>query len=281
MKVFEDLELSGATGAAALSEEGKRLSHKLVTARRACSALPDFPGELPGDLATAYAVQAHSIVHWDDDIAGWKVGGIPPAWRERLGADWLIGPIYARSVRTVQSGMPTAMPVFAGGFAAIEPEFIVQLGNSRVEDRMFIGAEIASSPVPAINDHGPTAVVCDFGNNNGLLIGEEIQDWQGLSGPIEVKTWIDGELIGTRTLHDVFESALDARDFCLFLSQSLGRDLQPGTFISSGAITGVHEAPLGARSEIDFGPLGSFELELVRAVPLEDIEASQGATRAI
>lgn len=159
------------------------------------------------------------------------------------------------------------MPVFENGFAAIEPELVFLLADNRSDDRVFIGAEIASSPVPAINDYGPLAVVCDFGNNNGVLLGKELIDWAEYRQPIEVATWIDGELIGTKVLDDPFESALSARDFCLENAKQRGIDLPAGTLISSGAITGVHEAEVGARSEITFGALGKIQLELVPAGP--------------
>ena len=267
-------------GSEALSSEDKLISEELVHARRGAQALPGFPGSPPEDLAKAYEIQAYSIGFWIDDIVGWKVGGIPPAWRERLGADWLIGPIYSRSVRHARGDETVSMPVFAGGFAAIEPEFVVQLGETRDQDRIFIGAEIASSPVPAINDYGPTAVVCDFGNNNGLLVGKEVLDWQRLAGPIEVKIWIDDELIGVRQLEHITVDALKARDFCLSHSQSLGRTLPPGTLISSGAITGVHEAEIGARSTIDFGSLGSLKLDLSQAHAARESKPRNGQSGA-
>ncbi len=44
---------------------------------------------------------------------------------------------------------------------------------------MFIGIEIASSPLQNINDYGPAVVASDFGNNAGLLLGAEVA---GLAG---------------------------------------------------------------------------------------------------
>ncbi|TRD12087.1 2-keto-4-pentenoate hydratase [Erythrobacter insulae] len=242
------------------------MSAHLLNARREAKALSEFPGTLPADLVSAYEIQSYSIERWPDKVAGWKVGGIPPQWRERLGADWLVGPIFSRSVKTGESA---SMPVFENGFAAIEPELIIQLGASRAQDRIFTGAEIASSPVPAINDYGPIAVVCDFGNNNGVLIGQEIVGWSDFDRPLEVSIWIDGALIGRKVLEDVFAAAFTARDFCIENAKQRGIELQPGTLISSGAITGVHEAKVGAHSIISFGPLGKIELDLGCAAPLD------------
>ncbi len=82
--------------------------------------------------------------------------------------------------------------MFAQGFAAVEAEFVVQLAKDapanvtewtaetarRFVKTMYIGIEIASSPLQNINDYGPAVVASDFGNNAGLLLGAEIADWQ-------------------------------------------------------------------------------------------------------
>ena len=263
-----ELVASHADEAADLSPTFAEISASLLAARRQASALAGFPGAVPPDLASAYRIQSQSIAQWPDTVAGWKVGGIPPIWRDTLGVSWLVGPIFSKSVRFDQAGGTTLMPVYQDGFAAIEPELIVQLGESREQDRMFIGAEIASSPVPAINDYGPIAVVCDFGNNNGVLIGQEIVGWTSFDEPITASIWIDDQLIAETVLEDTFANALAARDFCLENVAQRGFELKPGTLISSGAITGVHEARSGARSTVSFGTLGQFTLELGNAQPL-------------
>ncbi len=268
LTTLRELRASRADGAADLSPTFAEISASLVTARREAGVLARFPGTVPTDLASAYRIQSHSIAKWPDTVAGWKVGGIPPNWRDTLGVSWLVGPIFHKSVRFDQAGETSIMPVYRDGFAAIEPELIVRLGESREQDRMFIGAEIASSPVSAINDYGPIAVVCDFGNNNGVLVGREIAEWARFDEPITASIWIDGQLIAERVLEDTFANALAARDFCLENVAQRGLELQPGTLISSGAITGIHEAASGARSTVSFGALGQFELELGNAQPL-------------
>lgn len=160
------------------------------------------------------------------------------------------------------------MPVFRGGFAAIEPEFIIQLGANRAADRLFIGAEIASSPIPAINDYGPIAVISDFGNNNGLLIGAEVPDWRDHTEEVRVIAEIDGEIIAEKVVATIAQNAEAALDFLVKLAERKGFELPEGTYVSSGAITGVHEAEIGSTSRLDFGSLGELHLELVEATPL-------------
>ncbi|MGB3167598.1 MAG: 2-keto-4-pentenoate hydratase [Alteraurantiacibacter sp.] len=245
-----------------------QVSAELVRARALACALPGPPSGLPETLEDAYRIQDCSIADWDGAVAGWKVGGVPPDYVERFGETRLAGPIFAASVQTVAEGEVARMPVFAGGFAAIEPEFVFQLGASEQDDRLFIGAEIASSPIPDINSYGPVAVICDFGNNNGLLLGAEIRDWKSIDAAARVTTYIDEEMIATKSLADFRTDALAALAFLRTLANARGYPLTEGTYVSSGAITGVHEAPVGARSQLDFGALGAFELELVRAEPL-------------
>ena len=244
----------------------RELSSELVSARRRAHALAGFPGTLPDSFADAYAVQNLSREAWHDKAVGWKVGGVPPDFIEHFGETHLTGPIFAQSVKHVENDGHVDMPVFTGGFAAIEPEFIVELGTSPEHDRLFIGAEIASSPLPAINTIGPIAVICDFGNNNGMIIGPEIPNWQAeYDGPLTAECLIDGEQVGSREVADITATPKRSIAFLRDHAARYAIDLPTGTFISSGAITGIHEAVAGARSRISFGPFGAFELTLVPA----------------
>ena len=243
----------------------RAISEQLVEARTNALALARPPEGLPETLEEAYRVQDCSIAGWDDEIAGWKVGGVPPSYKDRFSDKRLVGPIFRKSVRLAVDGTPTPMPVFEGGFAAIEPEFIFELGESEADDRMFIGAEIASSPVLALNSYGPVAIVCDFGNNNGMLIGPEVVDWRNRGSELRVVCEIDGAIIGEKILDNFPAAALASLSFLREVAERRGYALPAGTFVSSGAITGVHEALVGASSRLDFGDLGTVELVLSKA----------------
>ncbi len=252
-----------------VDENLRAISDTLTGARRAASALPGFPGDLPETFAQAYETQRISREAWADKVAGWKVGGVPTAFIEHFNATRLTGPIFAESVVRPSDGEVARMPIFEGGFGAIEPEFIVELGETRSQDRMYIGAEIASSPIPAINDVGPIAVISDFGNNNGMLLGPEIKRWQSIApNAAVVETHIDGEMIASRVLESFREDTGKALAFMFDHARAHNIDLSPGTFVSTGAITGVHEAKIGARSTLDFGQFGTLELILTKAEPI-------------
>ena len=250
------------------SDSMVQVSDTLGRARARARALSGPPAGLPATLEEAYAIQHSSRANWNDSVAGWKVGGVPAAYRERFAQERLTGPIFARSVRRVESGNPVAMPVFDGGFAAIEPELVLELGDTRSSDRLYIGAEIASSPIPAINDYGPVAVIADFGNNNGVLLAGEIADWRERADPIHVTATVEGEVVGDTVLHDPLGNVFGALDFLLGHAEAHGIAMPAGTLVATGAITGIHEARVGARAHIDYGDLGSFALELVAAEPV-------------
>ena len=246
----------------------REISEQLTSGRTHARTLSGFPGAVPETLEDAYLVQDNSIAAWDDEVAGWKVGGVPPSYQDRFTDKKLVGPVFRNALYYGGHKGPVQMHAFVGGFAAIEPEFIVELGATPEEDRLYIGVEIASSPVPALNDYGPAAIICDFGNQNGVLIGPEIVDWRSQGRNLRVIAEIDDEVVGDKTLSNFPDDAYASVDFLREVSARRGYDLPPGTFVSSGAITGVHQTAVGAKSRIDFGDLGVLELELVPATPL-------------
>src|SRR3546814_3071905 len=100
------------------------------------------------------------------------------------------------------------MPVYADGVAAAEAEVLLCFGEvgTRAYDIDSVrgciadvrtGIEIASSPFPEINRHGPAVTASDYGNNKGLILGPSIADWQSAELlHIHVEMAIDGETVG-------------------------------------------------------------------------------------
>lgn len=248
-----------------ISNEMAAISDRLIHARRSAIALPSFPGTLPETLEAAYAVQDYSIKAWGDHVAGWKVGGVPAAYLDRFTDKRLVGPIFQNNMVHAKAGDITEFAVLPG-FAAVEGEFVFSIGETPADDKLHIGVEVASSPLQAINDMGPVAVICDFGNNGGLIVGPEIPNWQSLNPQeFDVQTQIDGEIVGTKTISDFPGDGLLALAFMRQHAQKYGVELPVGTFVSSGAITGVHETYSGCSSVVSFGPFGSINIALVPA----------------
>ena len=252
------------------------ISRRLVAARAAAEALPDFPGALPDSLDGAYAIQAASIARWADTVAGWKIGMIPADQRLRVGDERLAGPIFKSSIVGIEPGSARTMPIYAGGFAAVEAEFILELGRAvHPSEReysdadlidfvssLFVGVEIASSPMAAINQLGPTCVVSDFGNNAGLLLGPAVANWNSRDlDSLTAKVMIDGAVVGNATASAVPGGPLAALRFLLGLAATRGIELPEGTLISTGAVTGIHGVSVSSAARVDFGSFGWFDVK--------------------
>ena len=256
------------------------IADRFLSARRSAAGLSDYPGRFPASLEDAYAIQDQAIAAWGRPVLGWKVGRVQPTLTERFGTDRLAGPIFA--CRSAGGGDDPVMPVFAKGFAAGEAEFLLRIGRTPpagkreftldeaadLLDAVHVGIEIASSPLGAINDIGPIAVVSDFGNNNGMVVGAAIRDWRS-SGFEEwdVITLIDGKEVGTGRASAFPDGAIGSARFLFELMARRGIDLHPGQWISSGAVTGVHDARPGQRIEARFGDGFTVECTLSAAKP--------------
>ncbi len=257
------------------------IADRFLSARRAAAGLADYPGHFPDSLDEAYAIQDVAISAWGKPVIGWKVGRVPPPLIQRFGVDRLAGPIFMSADASPADPQPE-MPVFAEGFAAGESEFLLRIGTTppagqtsftREEaadliDAVHVGIEIASSPLGAINALGPIAVVSDFGNNNGLVIGREIRDWRvSRFEDWLVSTRIDGVEIGTGRASSFPGGAIGSARFLFELMAKRGIALQPGQWISSGAVTGVHDAKPGQRVEAIFAPGCEVSCTLTAASP--------------
>lgn len=239
-----------------------------VDARREGRSLADFPGRIPDDLEAAYGVQDQAIARWRDEVVGWKVGYIQPERRDASGDERLLGPIFARQLwPATGDGVGVGFPVFAGGFAAVEAEYVLRLDADAPADktdwtpaeagalpaRLYTGIEIASSPLATINQLGPRVVVSDFGNNNGLILGREIPDWRAIpEAELRAECFIDGARVGSGGATTLPGGLRAAFAFALSRSARRGRPLKAGTLIATGNATGIHDIVAGQTAWVDF-----------------------------
>lgn len=255
------------------------IAQTFVEARRRAAALKDYPGAMPGDLSSAYAIQDAAIALWGDEVAGWKIGMVPAELREALGLDRIAGPIFKRQVIVAGVDDVVDLPVVRGGFAAVEAEFVLKVArdqdNARrtwsaaeaadMIDAVHIGVELAGSPFPGINDHGPAVTASDFGNNAGLVVGGEVKDWRAIDwARASAQTSIDDAPVGEGNAAALPGGPLQALAFLLTHCAERGRPLRKGQFVSSGALTGVHRIEAGQSAELSFGAYGVLRC---RAVP--------------
>ncbi len=267
----------------ALTDDALRdVAGRFVAARRACRALPDYPGPVPIDLETAYRIQDFAIELWPGDVRGWKVGRIPPEIESRFGIDRLAGPIFAPTIHHSANGGGLAMPVFVRGFAAVEAEYVAVIADDAPAAKfqwsiteaadmiadLRIGLEIASSPLASINELGPAVVVSDFGNNAGLIVGRSIDDWRSRSlDSMQCDTYVDGESVGRGGAFRLTGGFVRSVQFLLELTARRGRPLKAGDVVATGQTTGIHDVAPGQRSCLDFGRDGRLECTFTAALP--------------
>ncbi len=268
--------------------ESWEIARRLVRARLEASALPDYPGALPPSLDAGYASQDAAIAMWPTRVAGWKVGKIPDAWLTRMGEERLVGPIFEDAVQRVLPGEAAGFAVIAGGFAAVEAEFVFRLGADApvgktawtddealaLIDTLLVGAELAGSPLPRINDLGPAVVVSDFGNNAGLILGPPVPEWRRMLGTLEqdlrCETAIDGVVVGSGRASDIAGGLVAALRFALARCARRGMPLRAGQLVSTGAATGIHDIRAGQQARVTFDGIGEIPVVAVLAMPRRD-----------
>lgn len=275
-----DSQSSGRTGASAVDSRAA----DFVGARLAGRVLLTYPGALPGTVDEAYAIQNQAIAAWPDEIAGWKVGRINPPFDVRYGTDRLAGPIFSRQLSHAGAA-PGEIHLFKGGFGAVEGEVVIELAQDAPVSKTSwtlseaaelagifrLGVEVASSPFPGINDYGPLVTISDFGNNNGLILGDEIpgakraqaSDWH-------LRTLIDGVEVGAANAASIPGGPLESLRAVLEICARNGHPLRRGMQVTTGAVTGVHPIRPGQSATIEMAGLRPVNCRAV-AVPIREI----------
>ena len=272
------------------SNSAANLASAFVKARLSAQAIEAYPGPVPQTLADAYAIQDLAISAWPEPVAGWKVGRIMGDDAIRFGTDRLAGPIFSSQVRAA-SESPSVMPVFKGGFAAIEGECVIIAAQDAPDDKtewtnaeaigmigaIHAGIEIASSPFAGINDLGPLVTISDFGNNFGLVIGDLIPHWQDL----ETDEWSFETIIGDTRVGKATPAAIPGgpvESFRFMLENAARRamPLKKGSAITTGAVTGVHIAGISDSAIVRATGVRDIRVRLIEAEPrTEGADASQ------
>lgn len=245
------------------------IARAFVDARRTGAILPGFPGAIPDSLDAAYTIQDHAIALTGQRVGGWKVGRIAHNLTTASSTNRLAGPIFAdRILETTTTNIPRVQ--ILAGFAALEAELILRIAETPPADlpidraRDFVdevrfGLEVASSPFPGINDFGPEVTVSDFGNNFGLLLGSPIPDWRSrdlINAPVVLA--IDDRTVGRATMATMLDGPFGALSFLVGNLARRGIALAPGTWVSTGAITGVHTIGAGQQALATFD--GTFSV---------------------
>jgi 2-keto-4-pentenoate hydratase len=268
------------------------IAQRFVTARLHGEPLAAFPGPLPKDLTEAYECQEAAIELWPDAIAGWKVGLIGPELATLFNQDRLAGPIFSASVSWSSPGVRSPFAVFTDGFAAVEAEFVLRLGSDAPRDKVtwthdeafamvesvHCAVETAGSPLATINSLGPRAIVADFGNNAGLIMGPALDQW-GARSPQHwrCESFIDGVSAGRGHGAVSPGGPFESLRFLLALNARRGRPLKRGDLVSTGAVTGVHEIRAGQSAQVVFADAGEIMCVAEPFIPAVHSGARSGA----
>jgi 2-keto-4-pentenoate hydratase len=272
-----------------MSDPVAALADELVAARSEGRSLSRFPGRVPADMAEAYRIQDAAMSRWPDSLVGWKIGYIAEDRRAAGDPDRLVGPIWAQRCHHFEDHRPAVeVGIFAAGFAAVEAEFVVRLGQqppeqphggwtaedvAHLDQQLLVGIEVASSPIPDINDLGPTVIAADFGNNNGLVLGPTLADRAG-GEPIELACYVDGQLIGTGSAGNLPGGMHHGLATALNILARRDQPARAGMVFATGAITGIHPIKPGQHCRVEVR--GRVEVRTGPSVELRTVDI--GAT---
>lgn len=254
----------------------EQISIAFRNARLAATALPSYPGDtVPQSLDEAYRIQEIGISAWNDRVCGWKVAAIQPAWRETYPSERLAGPVFSKVLWSA-GNEPSALPVIENGYAAVEAEFAIRIKDTIPADirisepsqllpyveGVYAAIELAASPLATLSALGPGAVISDFGNNSGVLVGPRLPD-DLLAGPGDMATVteINGDVVGTGNAARVPGGPLSALAFLIGQLATRGRSLNAGDWVSTGATTGIHQVRIGDAIKVSFS--GEYQLSAV------------------
>jgi 2-keto-4-pentenoate hydratase len=243
-------------------QEVKDIARAFVKARQENRVLMRYPnGRMPASLDEAYRIQEAAMAIDGRAPLGWKVGRVASSLASEFGNDRLAGPIFSLIDGSKADGEPPIMPVLSG-FAAVEGELLARIApNASVAiaqrddramiDALHLGIEIASSPFPEINGHGPAVTISDFGNNYGAVLGPNL-----IHHPLvdlfaaEMSLLVDGDIIGTGRPQDVLDGPFGAVRFVIEHVHRRGLGDPGGLWVSCGAVTGVHPVQAGSGVEV-------------------------------
>jgi 2-keto-4-pentenoate hydratase len=265
--------------------EAQDIARAFVRARRENRVLMRYPnGRMPASLDEAYGIQEAAIALDGRPLIGWKVGRIADPQTASFGSNRLVGPIFSLIDRSHADAavQPPVMPVLAG-FAAAEGEVLARIapdaadaaarGDGRAMiDALHLGIEIASSPFPEINGHGPAVTISDFGNNHGAVLGPSLLGPSLLGQPLDavfaaqMTLLVDGVVLGQGRPIDVLDGPLGAVHFVISHMRRRQLGDPTGLWVSCGAVTGVHQVEVGSAVEVQL--MGASVRCATTAVPV-------------
>jgi 2-oxo-3-hexenedioate decarboxylase/2-keto-4-pentenoate hydratase len=250
----------------------ERAASALLTARTEARPVTEaLQGELlPGSVDEAYTVQDRIAELTGEPTAGWKVGAGGAPMQARLG---LSEPFRGRYTRSFVLHGPATLP-FARFSSApgVECEVAVRLGRAlgrcdeaeaeAAVDALLPMIEVVGSRLGPGLPSGAAKLIADNGLSAYLVHGDPVAvadapPLDRLSARLEV----DGEEKAQGTLES---GGVEPFVVLAWLANHLagrGQQLDAGTIVTTGSLTGVRWAKPGERVVCDLGALGSVAVD--------------------
>jgi 2-keto-4-pentenoate hydratase len=246
---------------------------RLLGALRAGTLRPAaLPRELaPDSEAEAYEVQVALAGLLGASVGGWKASMSGPDHGQAA-------PLY----RSLMHDSPARVPCPGANGAGVEPEIAFTLGRDlealpagrryRLEDldaaidTVHPVIEIVYSRFEQLDAAPPLDRLADNLSNAGLVRGSACRDWRSLALdalPLRLRVL---RADGTRSAHAGHggHAQGDPRLPLLWLVNDAiarGVPLRRGELVTTGSCAGLHAVGPGTQVSLDFGGLGSVELE--------------------
>lgn len=202
------------------------------------TAQPGFFDLQPADIwpeqSGAYGAVADLIAGAPQPIGAWKLGGTTPLTQEIFNVSELyFGPLYKDEVYPAQSritGALTECKVELEIACRIDPE-------ARDLDAWCLSAEMPSSGIRDLPDHGVTALIADRCAAGVLVLGEALPISSISEAPQRADLVLEGETLTSGGLPGLVDAPLSIARKFLTRARALGFTPEPGQWIATGGMS--------------------------------------------
>ena len=253
-------------------ENAARAADMIAAARQNARAITLEGALAPATIDDAYQVQA-LLAKKAGGVAGWKIAGIVPEQRQKLGID---RPIAGAVLQGVRYQSPAKLGASSYCLVIIEGEFDFILGRDLpARSTPYKSDEVAdavSELRPAIElvdsrvgRTSPTLVkLADCFSNGALILGAPVKDWRKLdllNHAVTIK--IDGKVAATGKGSTVPGGPMNALVTLANNPPPFSGGLKAGQAVTTGAAALTQQLEPGAHEVVvEFGDLGEVRLSL-------------------